>query len=80
MLQAANEKAKGSAEGLAAEKAVIMEQLKKIFEMMIAGEVTYATLMKLEIGKDVGDAMRLGDADIADFGRRVIGLFWHVLG
>merc|ERR1712137_1107529 len=63
-LQAANEAKDFDAAGRA---------LAALLELMQANNVKYAALKDLKVGKDVGNAMKLGDADVAATGRKCVG-------
>jgi hypothetical protein len=62
-LRAANE---------AVDKPVIAEKLAALLELMKNNQVKYADVMKLKVGKDVGNSMKLGDPDLAKAGRQVV--------
>lgn len=55
------------------QKPVIAEKINALFELMKNNQVKYADILKLKVGKDVGNAMKLGDADLAKEGRKVVG-------
>lgn len=55
------------------DKPVILEKLAALFEMMKDNKVKYDDVKNLKVGKDVGNAMKLGDADLAKEGRKVVG-------
>merc|ERR1712139_236865 len=57
----------------AVDKPVIAEKINALFELMKANQVKYTDITKLKVGKDVGNAMKLGDADLAKEGRKVVG-------
>lgn len=63
-LQAGNE---------AKDKAAIMPILEKLLELMKKNEVKYDAITKLKLGKDVGNSMKLGDPDLAQTGRKIVG-------
>eukprot|EP00927_Polykrikos_kofoidii_P013997 TRINITY_DN160_c0_g4_i2.p1 TRINITY_DN160_c0_g4~~TRINITY_DN160_c0_g4_i2.p1 ORF type:complete len:653 (-),score=185.29 TRINITY_DN160_c0_g4_i2:170-2128(-) len=47
--------------------------LASILELMKTDQVKYDTIKDLKVGKDVGNAMKLGDADVAVQARKVVG-------
>jgi len=55
------------------DKAAILPILEKLFELMKNNEVKYAAITKLKLGKDVGNAMKLGDQELAQAGRKIVG-------
>jgi hypothetical protein len=57
----------------AVDKPVIAEKIAAMFEMMKNNAVKYEDVKNLKVGKDVGNAMKLGDADLAKAGRQVVG-------
>merc|ERR1711972_1099875 len=57
----------------AKDKPVIAEKIGALYELMKNQQVTYAVVLKLKVGKDVGNAMKLGDPDLAKAGRQVVG-------
>eukprot|EP00929_Paragymnodinium_shiwhaense_P108638 TRINITY_DN74959_c0_g1_i1.p1 TRINITY_DN74959_c0_g1~~TRINITY_DN74959_c0_g1_i1.p1 ORF type:complete len:658 (+),score=240.12 TRINITY_DN74959_c0_g1_i1:121-2094(+) len=63
-LRAANE---------AQEFAKIEECLGKILELMKTDQVKFNTIRDLKVGKDVGNAMKLGNPDVAKSARVVVG-------
>lgn len=63
-LRAANE---------AVDKPVILEKIAALFELMKNNQVKYDAIVKLKVGKDVGNSMKLGDPDLAKAGRQVVG-------
>jgi len=63
-LRAANE---------AVDKAAVSAALASILELMKTDQVKFDTITKLKIGKDVGNAMKLGDADLSGQARKVVG-------
>lgn len=63
-LRAANE---------AVDKPVILEKIGALFELMKNNQVKYDAIVKLKVGKDVGNSMKLGDPDLAKEGRKVVG-------
>jgi hypothetical protein len=63
-LQAGNE---------AKDKVVIMPILEQLLELMKNNEVKYDAITKLKLGKDVGNSMRLGDQELAQAGRKIVG-------
>jgi len=62
-LRAANE---------AVDKPVIAEKIAALHELMKNNQVKYADVMKLKVGKDVGNSMKLGDPELAKAGRQVV--------
>jgi len=56
----------------AADKATVTECISKLFEMIKGGQVTWDTVRTLKVGKDVGNAMKMGDPDIAASARKVV--------
>jgi len=48
------------------------EALTKILDMMKNNQVTWDTVRTCKVGKDVGNAMKLGDADLAAQARKVV--------
>eukprot|EP00928_Gymnodinium_smaydae_P005963 TRINITY_DN12070_c0_g1_i1.p1 TRINITY_DN12070_c0_g1~~TRINITY_DN12070_c0_g1_i1.p1 ORF type:complete len:653 (+),score=196.07 TRINITY_DN12070_c0_g1_i1:111-2069(+) len=48
-------------------------KLAAILELMKKNEVTFQTITKLKVGKDVGNSMKLGNADLAGEARKVVG-------
>jgi hypothetical protein len=57
----------------AVDKPVIAEKIGALYEMMKNNAVKYSDITKLKVGKDVGNAMKLGDPDLAKEGRKVVG-------
>jgi len=57
----------------AVDKPVIAEKIAALYELMKNNQVKYADVTKLKVGKDVGNAMKLGDPDLAKEGRKVVG-------
>jgi len=55
------------------DKDVILEKINALFELMKNNAVKYDDVKTLKVGKDVGNAMKLGDADMAKAGRAVVG-------
>jgi hypothetical protein len=51
----------------------IKDTLEKIFELMKTDQVKFNTIRDLKVGKDVGNAMKLGNADAAALGRKCVG-------
>eukprot|EP00927_Polykrikos_kofoidii_P076591 TRINITY_DN73656_c0_g1_i1.p1 TRINITY_DN73656_c0_g1~~TRINITY_DN73656_c0_g1_i1.p1 ORF type:complete len:652 (+),score=151.49 TRINITY_DN73656_c0_g1_i1:84-2039(+) len=47
--------------------------LSNILELMQSGKVKFDTIKDLKVGKDVGNSMKLGDADVAVQARKVVG-------
>jgi len=48
------------------------EALTKILDMMKNNQVTWDTVRTCKVGKDVGNAMKMGDADLAAQARKVV--------
>jgi len=57
----------------AVDKPVISEKIGKLYELMKNNQVKYDDVKTLKVGKDVGNAMKLGDPDLAKEGRKVVG-------
>eukprot|EP00927_Polykrikos_kofoidii_P013994 TRINITY_DN160_c0_g2_i2.p1 TRINITY_DN160_c0_g2~~TRINITY_DN160_c0_g2_i2.p1 ORF type:complete len:653 (-),score=187.90 TRINITY_DN160_c0_g2_i2:181-2139(-) len=51
----------------------VQAALASILELMKTDQVKYDTIKDLKVGKDVGNAMKLGDADTAVQARKVVG-------
>jgi len=51
----------------------IMKTLEEILALMKSDQVKFNTIRDLKVGKDVGNAMKLGDADAAGMGRKCVG-------
>lgn len=59
--------------GVAAQdKEKCREALGPILELIKSGQVTWDTVRTLKVGKDVGNAMKLGDPDLAAAARKVV--------
>merc|ERR1712217_83017 len=56
-----------------ADEAKVMECLTTIMDMMVNAQVTWDTIRTLKVGKDVGNAMKMGDPDVAAQARKVVG-------
>jgi hypothetical protein len=56
----------------AKDKPVITEKIGALYELMKNNQVKYDVVIKLKVGKDVGNAMKLGDPDLAKAGRLVV--------
>jgi len=54
------------------EKPKITELLGKIFDMIKGGEVTWDTVRTLKVGKDVGNAMKMGDVELQKAGSKIV--------
>mmetsp|Transcript_53889 Transcript_53889/g.149657 ORF Transcript_53889/g.149657 Transcript_53889/m.149657 type:complete len:648 (-) Transcript_53889:273-2216(-) len=57
----------------ASDKPKVSECVASLFDMIKGGQVTWDTVRTLKVGKDVGNAMKMGDADIAASARKVVG-------
>lgn len=57
----------------AADKAKAADCVGKLYDMIKGGEVTWDTVRTLKVGKDVGNAMKMGDPDVAAQARKVVG-------
>lgn len=57
----------------AVDKPVITEKINALYELMKNNQVKYDSVKNLKVGKDVGNAMKLGDPDLAKEGRKVVG-------
>lgn len=57
----------------AVDKPVIAEKINALYELMKNNQVKYESVLKLKVGKDVGNAMKLGDPELATAGRKVVG-------
>eukprot|EP00405_Crypthecodinium_cohnii_P018435 CAMPEP_0206477662 /NCGR_PEP_ID=MMETSP0324_2-20121206/35544_1 /ASSEMBLY_ACC=CAM_ASM_000836 /TAXON_ID=2866 /ORGANISM="Crypthecodinium cohnii, Strain Seligo" /LENGTH=646 /DNA_ID=CAMNT_0053953725 /DNA_START=69 /DNA_END=2009 /DNA_ORIENTATION=+ len=57
----------------ATDKEKVSELVGKLYDMIKGGEVTWDTVRTLKVGKDVGNAMKMGDPDIAASARKVVG-------
>jgi hypothetical protein len=51
----------------------VTENLQTILAMLKESQVTWDTVRTLKVGKDVGNAMKMGDADIAAVARSCVG-------
>lgn len=49
------------------------ETLASILELMKDGKVTWDSVRTCKVGKDVGNAMKMGDPDLAAQARTVVG-------
>jgi len=56
----------------AVDKPKVTECVAKLHEMIKGGQVTWDTVRTLKVGKDVGNAMKMGDPDIAAAARKVV--------
>lgn len=56
-----------------ADKDAVKSALEKLDAMFKACEVKYDDVKRLKVGKDVGNAMKMGDPDIAGQARKVVG-------
>mmetsp|Transcript_146707 Transcript_146707/g.365835 ORF Transcript_146707/g.365835 Transcript_146707/m.365835 type:complete len:647 (+) Transcript_146707:101-2041(+) len=56
----------------AVDKPKVTECVSKLHEMIKGGQVTWDTVRTLKVGKDVGNAMKMGDPDIAAAARKVV--------
>jgi len=54
------------------DKPKVSECLGTVLEMITGGQVTWDTVRTLKVGKDVGNAMKMGDPDIAAQARKVV--------
>jgi hypothetical protein len=52
--------------------AKVSECLKTVEDMITGGQVTWDTVRTLKVGKDVGNAMKMGNPDIATQARKVV--------
>merc|ERR1712098_620211 len=57
----------------AVDKPVITEKINALYELMKNNQVKYDDVKTLKVGKDVGNAMKLGDPELAKEGRKVVG-------
>merc|ERR1712032_316529 len=57
----------------AVDKDKLKECLGQLYDLMKNNKVTYDSVKTCKVGKDVGNAMKLGDPDIAAEGRKVVG-------
>ena len=55
-----------------ADKAAVGEALTQLEEIMSKDLVKYDIVKNLKVGKDVGNAMKMGDPDLAQQGRKVV--------
>jgi len=55
------------------EKETMLEKINALYELMKSNSCKYDDVKTLKVGKDVGNAMKLGDADLAKAGRGVVG-------
>jgi len=69
-LRALNDKHK---EGDASEKTRALEVLDEIYKLMKENKVKFAQMTQLKVGKDIGNAMKLGDPDLSAAGRKCVG-------
>lgn len=56
----------------AVDKPKVTECLEAILGMIQGGQVTWDTVRTLKVGKDVGNAMKMGDPDIAAQARKIV--------
>merc|ERR1712039_1028018 len=56
----------------ASDIAVAKDVLQSIFDLMKNGQVTWDTVRTCKVGKDVGNAMKMGDPDLAAQARKVV--------
>merc|ERR1719235_1599064 len=56
----------------AVDKPKVTECLETILGMIKGGQVTWDTVRTLKVGKDVGNAMKMGDPDIAAQARSIV--------
>lgn len=56
----------------AGDKPTVMSKIEKLYDLMKNNQVKYDDVMKLKVGKDVGNAMKMGDPDLAKEGRKVV--------
>jgi len=57
----------------AGDKPKVTENLVTILDMITGAQVTWDTIRTLKVGKDVGNAMKMGDPDVAAQARKVVG-------
>jgi len=55
-----------------ADKAAVGEALAQLEDIMSKDLVKYDIVKNLKVGKDVGNAMKMGDPDLAQQGRKVV--------
>lgn len=65
--------ADADADAKAKAKDAIKEALAGILDLMKTDQVKWDTVRTLKVGKDVGNSMKLGDADLAGEARKVVG-------
>lgn len=56
----------------AVDKPKVTDCIAKLYDMIKGGQVTWDTVRTLKVGKDVGNAMKMGDPDIAAAARKVV--------
>jgi hypothetical protein len=56
----------------AVDKPKVTECLETVLGMITGGQVTWDTVRTLKVGKDVGNAMKMGDPDIAAQARKIV--------
>jgi len=56
----------------AQDKPKVTECVTQIGQMIVGGQVTWDTVRTLKVGKDIGNAMKMGDPDIAAKARKVV--------
>eukprot|EP00439_Symbiodinium_sp_Y106_P081994 s679_g21.t1 len=57
----------------AGDKPKVGEILEALLGMFKESKVTYDAVKTCKVGKDVGNAMKMGDPDIAALGRKAVG-------
>jgi len=63
-------------EGFAADpanKEIITSKLEAILDLMKTNQVKFELITKLRVGKDIGNAMKLGDPELAVIARKCVG-------
>merc|ERR1719162_2049852 len=58
---------------IAVDKPTVIELVTKLHDMIKATEVTWDAVRTMKIGKDVGNAMKMGDPDVALIARKTVG-------
>lgn len=54
------------------DKPKVAECLETVLDMITGGRVTWDTVRNLKVGKDIGNAMKMGDPDLANAARKVV--------
>jgi hypothetical protein len=47
--------------------------LAKLHDLIVGQQVKYADVLKLKVGKDVGNAIKMGDPEVTQAGRKIVG-------